>query len=351
MMRNLTKEGIIMVNKVADAYRGGVVESSHLGHVAVVDATGRLLYAFGDPYRQTFARSAMKPLQTVPVIETGTAERFAFEQADLSLCCASHSGEARHRTRAMNVLNRAGQPETVLQCGTHVPRDEESYKELIREGRDLTPIYSNCSGKHSGMVATAVHMGEDPTDYHLPEHPVQQRILDVVSDLTSYPKEDIHMGVDGCGVPVHRVPLANLAYAFAKFAKPDVIENPVRQAAVQRIGDAMAAHPEMVGGNNRYCTDLMREFKGRVVGKVGAEAVYCMGDRQTGLGIAIKVEDGGPRAVYAVMNEVLRQLGIGTDGPLEALCEYTNPLILNMSGKEVGQVKADFVLQQVSEQL
>jgi L-asparaginase II len=341
------KGDVVPMNLVAKVYRGGVVESSHLGHVAVVDADGALLYSYGDPQRQTFARSSMKPIQTIPVVETGTADRFAFDQADLSLCCASHSGEERHRTRANSILQRAGQGEEVLQCGTHVPRDEDSYKQLIREGRELTPIYSNCSGKHSGMVATAVHMGEDPSEYHLLEHPVQQRILEAVSDITCYPKEQIQIGIDGCGLPVHQVPLYNLAWGFARLAKPEVLDNPVRRDAVKRILDAMIAAPEMVGGKNRYCTDLMNAFDGRIAGKAGAEAVYCISDRELGLGIAIKIEDGGPRAVYAVMNEVLRQLGIGVDGPLEKLKEYTNPEILNMSGHRVGWVETDFVLQKV----
>lgn len=332
------------MNLVANVYRGDAVESTHLGHVAVVDANGSLLYSYGDPHRQTFARSSMKPIQAIPVIETGTADKFGLEPADLSLCCASHSGEPRHRSRAMEMLIRAGQPEEMLQCGTHVPRDEESYKELIRAGKPLTPIYSNCSGKHAGMIATAVHMGEEVATYHLPEHPVQQRILDAIVDLTSYPKEKIVLGTDGCGVPVHRLPLAHYAWAYAKMAKPDVIEKPARRQAVVRITDAMIAHPEMVGGNNRYCTDLMTAFAGRVFGKAGAESVYCLGDRQTGIGIAVKIEDGGARAIYAVVNEVLRQLGIGTDGPLGKLAEYTNPIVKNMSGKVVGRIETAFTL-------
>ncbi|TCP52111.1 asparaginase [Tumebacillus sp. BK434] len=341
------------MNIVANVYRGGILESSHRGHIAVVDASGHLLYSYGDPHRLTFARSAMKPLQTIPVVETGTADQFVFEDADLSLCCASHSGELRHRTRAMGILERAGQGEELLQCGTHVPRDEESYKQLIRDGRELTPIYSNCSGKHSGMIATAVHMGEDPATYHLESHPVQQRILDAIADIMCYPKDEIRTAIDGCGVPVHQLPLANIAYGFARMAKPDVIEKEARRDAVKRITEAMMAAPEMVGGNKRYCTDLMNAFEGRLFGKAGAEAVYCIGDKATGLGIAIKIEDGSPRATYAVMNEVLRQLGIGTDGALQdpALSSHTDPEVLNMKGQAVGKIEAHFQLQQVREKV
>ncbi|UFJ40348.1 asparaginase [Brevibacillus humidisoli] len=339
------------MNLVANVYRGDAVESTHLGHVAVVDANGTLLYSYGDPHRQTFARSSMKPIQAIPIVETGAADKFGLEPADLSLCCASHSGEPRHRSRAMEMLIRAGQPEEILRCGTHVPRDEESYKELIRAGKPLTPIYSNCSGKHAGMIATAVHMGEEVTTYHLPEHPVQQRILDAVADLTSYPQEKIVLGTDGCGVPVHRLPLAHYAWAYAKMAKPDVIANPTRRQAVVRITDAMIAHPEMVGGNQRYCTDLMIAFSGRIFGKAGAESVYCLGDRQTGIGIAVKIEDGGPRAIYAVVNEVLRQLGIGSDGPLEQLAQYTNPTVKNMSSNVVGRIETVFALNRENRSL
>lgn len=333
------------MNRIANVYRANLVESTHMGHVAVVDASGNLLYSYGDPSRITYARSSMKPLQAIPVVETGTADRFQFDQADLALCCASHSGEERHRTRAASILNRANCQENILQCGTHVPRDEASYRKLILEGRELTPLYSNCSGKHSGMVATAVHMGEDLSTYHHFHHPHQQRILEVISDLTSYPKEEIQIGMDGCGVPVHGLPLQNLAWAYAKMTQPDRVENPARRAAISRITKAMMAAPEMVGGNNRYCTDLMTAFSGTLFGKAGAEAVYCIGDLTRGLGIAIKIEDGSPRAVYAVMNEVLRQLEIGTDGPLDQLATYTNPSLMSMGGQVVGEIRTEFILK------
>jgi L-asparaginase II len=333
------------VNIIANVYRGGAVESSHSGHVAVVDAEGRLRYFYGDPYRMTYGRSVMKPIQAIPVITTGTAERFGLDEADLALCCGSHNGEQRHRARVYDMLRRAGQKEAVLQCGTHVPRDTESYHRLIREEKPLTPVYSNCSGKHAGMVATAVHMEEDLATYHLLDHPVQRRILDMVAEMTRYPRNRISIGVDGCSVPAHRLPLFHLAWAYARLAAPGSISpGHVREAAV-RIADAMTAHPEMVAGRGRYCTDLMEAFGGRIIGKLGAEAVYCVADRERGLGIAVKIEDGAERVLYTVVNEVLRQLRIGTDGALDRLAKYTAPDVKNMSGKAVGQIQADFMLR------
>jgi L-asparaginase II len=158
---NLQKEcNIVGISRLVDVHRGGRVESSHFGHIAVVDSDGKLLYSLGDPYRVTYARSSLKPLQTIPVVETGAADRFELSGADVSLCCASHSGEAQHTDRVLAILGRAGIEDSALQCGTHIPHAQDTYKKLIAAGKDLTPLYNNCSGKHSGMLVTAKHMGE-----------------------------------------------------------------------------------------------------------------------------------------------------------------------------------------------
>nr|WP_309866096.1 asparaginase [Desmospora profundinema] len=320
--------------------RGEEVESRHIGHVAVVDSDGRLLYEWGDPERPTFPRSAMKPFQAIPVVTSGAADRFHMDDADLALCCASHNGEERHRARAQSILERTGQTAAVLACGTHLPRDPESQQEVIRKGIEFTPYFSNCSGKHAGMVATAVHLGEDPEGYERPEHPVQQRILETVCDMTATPREQVSWGVDGCNVPAHRIPLRNLALGFAQMADPVSIgDKPVRRA-VERITSAMIAVPEMVAGKNRFCTDLMRAFNGRLAGKVGAEAVYGISDRQRGIGIAVKVEDGTQRALYATVMEVLRQLGLDREEPeaFRSLASYHQPVVKSMSGQAVGKI-------------
>ncbi len=335
------------MNKAVNVYRGGYVESSHLVHIAVVDCEGKVIYSFGDPSRLTFARSSMKPFQAIPLLETGAAKHFHYGPADISLSCASHSGEHRHRSRVLSILDRVGKEEEVLQCGTHIPRDLESYKELIREGKELSPVYSNCSGKHSGMVATAVHMNEDVKTYYLLDHPVQQRILEVISEMCHYPKEKIGMGVDGCGVPVHRLPLNHIAYGFARLAYPESIDDESRAAVVREIRDAMIAHPEMVGGEERFDTDLMNAYGGRIVAKAGAESVQCLGDLKTGIGIAIKVEDGSPRAISAVTMEVLKQLGIGDDSIYRQLETYAEPIVKNMREEQVGSVKAEFTLNKM----
>lgn len=326
-------------------FRGEHLESTHDIHVAVVNNEGKLLYSYGNPMRLTFPRSSMKPFQAVPIIETGAAARFNYSPSEISLSCASHNGEIYHRNAVLKILARIGLNEDALQCGTHIPRDMESYKQLIREGKELTPVFSNCSGKHSGMLATVVHMQEDVVTYREINHPVQQRILDVIEDICGIKKEQIQISVDGCGVPVHQLPLYNTALGFARLAKPNEVVKTHRAEALKQIRDAMTMHPEMVAGTDRFDTDLMRAFKGRMVAKVGAEAVQCIGLVEEGIGIAIKVEDGGVRATTVAAMEVLKQLGYADEKIYQTLKDYVLAPVLNARNEVIGKIKADYILE------
>lgn len=332
------------MEKPIKVYRGEYLESSHHIHVAVVNGAGELLYSYGNPDLRTFPRSSMKPFQAVAVVETGADEAFNYEKADLSLICASHSGEAMHRDRVASILERIRLQEEALQCGTHIPRDIKSYNELIRNGGELTPVFSNCSGKHSGMLSAVVYMGEDVKSYREVDHPHQQRILNVIEHVCDFPKSEIELSVDGCGVPVHRVPLKNAALGFARLAKPFDWENSERAGHLDKVREAMTTAPEMVGGTDRFDTDLMRVFAGRLVAKAGAEGVQCIGDVETGLGICIKVEDGNGRATSVASMEVLKQLGIGTEEQFAQLAEYVTAPVLNARKDKIGRIEAEFKL-------
>ncbi|TLS38633.1 asparaginase [Pseudalkalibacillus caeni] len=327
-----------------EIYRGNHLESTHQAHIAVVNYKGELLYSHGDPYRLTFPRSSMKPFQAIPLIETGTADFFNYHNADISVSCASHSGEPFHRSRVSDILARIGLQENDLQCGTHIPRDHDSYIKLIKSGKELTPLYSNCSGKHSGMLATAVKMGEDYESYREPNHPVQRRIMKAISETCNIPEEKIQISVDGCGVPVHRLPLYNAALGFSRLAAHTTIDDSRRQETLKRIKEAMTEYPEMVAGTDRFDTDLMRTFKGKIVAKAGAEGVQCLGVSEEGIGIAIKMEDGNARACSAVTLEVLKQLGIGDKLIMQSLENYINPPVLNMRKDKIGVIKPVFKL-------
>jgi L-asparaginase II len=330
------------MEKPVKVYRGEFLESTHDVHVAVVNSAGELLYSYGDPERLTFPRSSMKPFQAVPVLETGAADAFHFEDADISLICASHSGEQRHRERVMSIIKRIGLEETHLQCGTHVPRDMDSYNKLIKAGGSLTPVFSNCSGKHSGMLTAAVHMQEEVATYREVSHPHQQRILQAIEDICGFPKAQIDISVDGCGVPVHRLPLKNTARGFARLANPDGYSH---SKELKRICQGMTKHPEMVGGNDRFDTDVMDVFDGKIVAKGGAEGVQCIGVVGEDLGICLKVEDGNARATSVVAMEVLKQLGIGDEAIYQKLYDYADAPVLNARNDRIGRIEANFSLK------
>jgi L-asparaginase II len=332
------------MSKPIKVYRGDYLESSHDIHVAVVDNTGKLLYSYGDPYRLTFPRSSMKPFQTVPIIETGTASSFQFGAKELALFCASHAGESFHRRVVLDVMKKIELKESDLQCGYHIPFHFNSYLELIKSGRELSERYSNCSGKHAGMLATAVHMNEETTTYRSPDHPVQQRILEAISDICEVDKETIELSVDGCGVPVHRLPLYNAALGYAKLANPEGTVPFERVQILNRIRTSMVKLPELVAGTDRFDTDVMKAYKGNIVSKVGAEAVQCVGVIDKGIGIAVKVEDGSQRAESVATMEVLKQLGLSDEIVFEQMKSYVETPVLNMRKETIGVVKADFNL-------
>lgn len=333
-------------NKPIQVFRGKYVESTHDIHIAVVTSNGELLAYYGDPHRLTFARSSMKPFQALPVVESGAMETYQLSEKELSLFCASHSGEPFHRESVAEVLEKLKLSEADLQCGTHIPRDLASYKKLIKSGEELTPFYSNCSGKHSGMLAGSAKQAFDLDTYRELDHPYQQQIIDIISDVSSYKREKIATSVDGCGVPVHRTPLYHLALAFGRLASPnDWTEGEgERKKALARVRDAMSTYPEMVAGTDRLDTDLMVAYGDRIVAKGGAEGVHCFGDQETGIGVALKVEDGNARATEGASLEVLKQLGIGNKEIWEQLTTYAQAPVLNARQEKIGEIKTAFRL-------
>jgi L-asparaginase II len=332
--------------KPIQVYRGDYVESAHDVHIAIVSPQGDLMASYGDSNRLIFARSSMKPFQAVPIVESGALEAYNITDRELSLFCASHSGEPFHRNAAAEVLRKISLEEKDLQCGTHIPRDIESYNQLMREEKKLTPFFSNCSGKHAGMLAGAQQQNMDVTGYREVTHPYQQQIIEVISDVSDFAKENIKTSVDGCGVPVHRIPLQQLALAFSRLAAPDkwVTGSSERKAALKNIRDAMVNYPEMVAGTKRFDTDLMNIFQGRIVAKGGAEGVHCFGDLITGIGAAVKIDDGNARGTSVASMEVLKQLGIGDSSILDQLGDYYHAPVLNARDEKIGVIKPAFEL-------
>ena len=297
-----------MANPVLiEMLRGERCESCHRGSIAIAGPDGRLAFASGEVHRPVFPRSAIKAIQCLPLIETGAADRFGYGAAEIALACASHSGTERHVTVAAGMLARAGLDASSLACGAHEPLSPAAARNLIRQGQPLSPLHNNCSGKHAGMLTTAVHLGEPVADYWRPDHPVQVRIADALSDLTGAPLGTDRIVIDGCSAPNWAIPLANLARAFARLVTGEGLDGKRRDAAA-RILQSCWAEPELVAGPGRLDTVLMTRLPGALFLKTGAEGVYCGAVPARGLGFALKIDDGTKRASEMALKAIVARL-------------------------------------------
>ncbi|KPU27564.1 hypothetical protein TR13x_03225 [Caloranaerobacter sp. TR13] len=329
---------------IAKTYRGNIIDLTHIGHIAVVDYTGKILYYYGDPKRVTFARSSAKPIQAIPVLESGAIKEYGITDKEIAIFCASHSGESFHVNAVRSILKKAGLNEEYLQCGSHYPIADYAAEELKSNRLKPENIHCNCSGKHAGMLITAKYYGEDLGSYYKSEHPVQKRIMKTISEICEYDEDEIVTAVDGCGAVVHAMPLYKFAHGFAKLSKPEVF-NSDRENVVRKIINAMTQYPEMVGGTNRICTDLMKVCGDRLFAKSGASAYYAIGLKNKGIGIAFKIEDGNSKILSAVVLETLRQLRIITNEELKKLEKYYVLKIKNHKQEIVGETRIEFKLK------
>ena len=326
---------------LAVATRGGAVESTHYGAVAVTDRDGRVLYSAGDPYLVTFTRSALKPLQALPFVAGGGIERFGFSPAQTALLCASHSGEPRHVDAVADMLARSGSTAVELQCGTHAPGFYEARGD-VPPPPPYSPLAHNCSGKHSGMLAYCVQCGLAKDRYLQPDHPLQQAIRQAVVAMSGVRDADLVSGIDGCSAPNYALPLAGLARAYARLAADT--SDAIYGNAPRALAAAMTRHPEMVSGERRSDLALMQAGRGDWVAKIGAEGVQALGVRSHGIGIAVKVADGQKRGLYPSVIAVLEQLGLVGEHARQTLAAWRQPSLTNYRGIVTGDVRPTVVL-------
>ncbi len=303
----------------------------------------------GDPgaaETATFLRSAAKPFQALPLLLAGGAERFALDDADLALVCASHSGTPEHTRRALSLLERGGFGVADLLCGAHPPFDRESAKALARRGEAPSPLHNNCSGKHAGMLLACRLLDLPTASYVEPDHPLQERILAQLAALVGCDRQAIGIGVDGCSVPSFHLPIEAAARGYAALADPVAAGLPSAvAAAVRRVVTAMTGEPGMVAGPGRFTTHLMEVTGGRVLGKEGAEGFYAAAVRgPVALGIAVKIADGGERCRDGVVLDLLRQMGSLSGEEFASLREHYRPILRNCRGRVVGEVSPEVEL-------
>lgn len=347
------KQQIPLAEPLVEVRRGAITESRHRGHVAAVEPDGDVVASLGAPHAVTFLRSSAKPFQAIALLVSGAADRFDFSDEEVALACASHNGEPMHTKIVASMLEKIGLGSEALKCGVHEPYGLEAAAVLRARNEVPNVLHNNCSGKHAGMLATALKLGAPIENYESPENPVQIAIANVVSQFTDVSVEDLAVGIDGCAAPIFGVSVRAMALAYARLVSPPSNFDKPTRAACERIVRVMTAYAELIGGtSDRLDTEVMRAARGRVVSKVGAEGVYTAGilpcERwPKGLGLALKIEDGDDkRARPTVVIESLRQLGVLYDDSLEAVSRYAFFPVHNRRDDVVGEIRASFKLME-----
>ena len=322
---------------LARVTRSGESESLHRGSV-VITKDDAVLHAWGNPDMPVFVRSAAKPFQMLPFLTRGLADRYGVSPIELAILIASHSGTPEHVAVVRDLMKKLGVDESDLRCGPHAPYDVPASIAIARAGEKPRPVHNNCSGKHVGFVCLARELGTAAEHYLDPTTPAQQEVKAAVRAMTGTAEADLFVGVDGCGAPTFRMPLVALARGFGRLATP-TSGPPGRSAASRAMLEAVTAFPRIFSGAGRLEEALLTALPGKIFPKNGAEGIYAIGLAGTGLGIAIKVDDGNERGYFPVVVALLQRLGVFGEVP-PSLERFRRLPILNTQKLVVGHVES-----------
>ena len=313
-----------------EIWRGPFLESVHSGHAVICDDTGEIAQAWGDPDRIVLSRSSCKMIQALPLVTSGAADEAGLGPEHLALACASHQGDPIHTSRVAAWLDALGLSDDDLRCGAHMPYGRDTEIALLRAHEAPCQMHNNCSGKHSGFLTLNRHLG-GTSEYVDPSHPVQRAVLEAFERVTG--ETSPGYGIDGCSAPNFAGSLHGMARAMAHFAAaPD-------DSAEARLHQAMRLHPDLVAGETRACTELMRAMNGRVALKTGAEGFFIAILPDQKRGVALKAACGTTRAAECAITAILVKLG-ALDANHPTAMKYMNAAIMNRAGIQTGVMKS-----------
>lgn len=320
---------------MCEIWRGSYLESVHTGMAVICDKDGEISHQWGDPNALILPRSSAKMMQAIPLIISGAEKKFSIGEDLLALACASHNAAEIHLSRVLGWLSHLGFSETDLRCGPQPSKDPYVKKQMLEKGQSPCQIHNNCSGKHAGFLSVARHLNAGP-EYTDPDHPVQLMVMDVFQELTQNKVDGIT--IDGCSAPNPAIPLYSLAKAMSWFATAHKRDDQLSKAAL-KLRNAMVNYPELVAGDLRACTNLMKACEKKAILKTGAEGVFVAILPELEKGIALKIFDGGTRASECAIASLLIQLGVLNPNHPTALA-YTHAPILNWRKIQTGMMKA-----------
>jgi L-asparaginase II len=328
--------------------RGGRIESEHRAVVAVVDRNGDVIASAGDSDFFAYLRSSAKPFQAIPLVASGAADAYGFTESELAFCCSSHHAEATQQQAVVTMLEKIDASPELLQCGAAPPLDESEFARVTLGIVPKSPLQNCCSGKHTGMLATCLHLGYPVESYLSPEHTLQVQILEVVSEAMQREPASIALAADGCSVPTFGATVTDFARAFAALASPSTAPSALirsHEATIARLLAAMTAYPENIAGKGSLDTELMRLSNRKIAAKLGAEGLLCMALPDQEVGIAIRMCDGTYRGLNILAIEVLEQLGLVDATELADMQSALNQPVTNANGWVVGEFSTDLALR------
>ncbi len=324
---------------LATSFRGDVKDLFTHGTIVLTDSSGKKIFEKGDGSEYAFPRSSAKLMQAMVPLSVGAADAFNLSDAEISQICASHSGEAIHIQTVRSILKKIEMEESALKCGAHYPFKKEVAEKMKADGIEATAIHNNCSGKHAGMLAAARILGAPTEDYYRPENEVQKRITTMISQVCEYPEAQIRMAVDGCGVPVHALPIEAVAYGMARLADPTTLPAPI-QSAAQNVVDAMYEYPLYCSGSDRIDYYIMSKSTEKIVVKSGANGYFVGALPERKQGFALKCYEGGNLYKERILIDFLKKYGIIAPADYDFFDQHFDPNIYNHKKEIVGKIQS-----------
>jgi len=323
---------------LVEVYRANVLESFHRGAICVVNENNEIIFSKGNVEKICYPRSAMKFIQVLPLIVLGGIEKFGFTLQEIAIMCGSHNAEHEHLTVVESILSKIGLNKNDLFCGPQYPTSKRDADHLIRENKKPEHIHNNCSGKHAGMLALCQLINAPIQDYINPNHPIQLLILDDVEKIYEYSRAKMATALDGCSSPIYSIPVLNQAIGFKNLVSNNYEEK--LSNACKIVVEAVSKYPFMVAGSKRYCTDMMQITAPQIIGKTGAEGIFCMSLPEQKLGVCIKIDDGKMLPQYNVAQALVEASGLFSQETLKPLHHYLQEPLTNFNKFTVGEIKA-----------
>ena len=311
--------------------RGALVESFHRGAICLVNSTGQVILEIGVINLLTFTRSALKLFQAIPLVESGAADGLKLSESEIAITCGSHNAEKEHLTAVNGILEKINVNSSFLKCGAQMPTGRLPRNEIRATGSNPTHIHNNCSGKHAGFLALCKHLDLNTEGYLEETHESQILIKEVVAEMLELKPTDLVLGEDGCSAPNYAASIYHQAIGYKNLVADTHSDK--RNKTCLRIIEACIKQPLMIAGRDRYCTDIISATKGEVIGKTGADGVFCMAFPKLKMGCAIKIDDGKMGPQYKVAQAIVDSLGISIS---EDLSKYQETAVKNWNKHTVG---------------